>query len=125
MFCTQCGGRNPDGASYCAQCGQRLSSQPATPIKTGANQPTVTHTGKRKSIGLAILLIVLFGPLGYFYYSTKWYAWTNLAWFILFVVLASNNSNWSSALPWFLGVEYLMMIITAAVGINIDNTNMS
>jgi hypothetical protein len=44
MFCTQCGGSNPDGATVCAQCGRSLQSPPSLSLPPlGVPQPPAVY----------------------------------------------------------------------------------
>jgi hypothetical protein len=87
--CPACATALPDGARFCPRCGQNLSSHvtslipaprssvipppPATPYSTytpqsfGVPVPPLVISISTKSVGTAILLAALFGPLGMFY----------------------------------------------------------
>lgn len=41
-FCTACGGRNPDDARFCSQCGTKLVSAGAPGVMPGAGETTAT-----------------------------------------------------------------------------------
>jgi hypothetical protein len=83
-YCTGCGTALPGGARFCGSCGvpaqARAASAPLAalppavePIAAAAPAPapaihnTVVVVGAQKSVGVAILLTILFGPLGMFY----------------------------------------------------------
>jgi hypothetical protein len=78
-FCTQCGISNADGARFCGRCGASVAAGaiPAQPVSYTV-QPApppfvqVVPAGylvprPPKSVGAAILLAILFGPLGMLY----------------------------------------------------------
>ncbi len=45
MYCSHCGAQNPEGASFCSNCGSRLpSQQPAQPPSATAPQPGVDQS---------------------------------------------------------------------------------
>ena len=94
MFCAECGHKQMSEGKFCTRCGTSLAGigQGAVPTSntamipttvyipaassapsTQAPAPTVTNTllvvGATKSVGLAILLALLFGPLGLLYAS--------------------------------------------------------
>jgi hypothetical protein len=75
-FCSRCGSLNPDGSNFCNVCGvpvpQVLPPSPVawnTPPPPPVVQviPPYIVVRPPKSVGLAILLTVFFGPLGMFY----------------------------------------------------------
>ncbi len=43
-FCTECGHQNPDDARFCAQCGRRLESAPATTAPAEGQGETSSET---------------------------------------------------------------------------------
>lgn len=54
MFCGNCGAQNPDGATFCAQCGAPLSNQQTTsPVGS-----TAVAANKNKIIGMAAVGVV-------------------------------------------------------------------
>jgi uncharacterized membrane protein len=57
MFCSKCGAKNEDNATFCAVCGAQLSSTPNQ--GTGAPQSSGSQTGLQKNV--AGLLCYLFG----------------------------------------------------------------
>lgn len=63
MFCPKCGTQNPDGATFCSNCGARLTAE-AVPASPSAPSPAPGSTGK--SAPLAAFLNLFFG-LGYLY----------------------------------------------------------
>jgi TM2 domain-containing membrane protein YozV len=59
MYCSNCGTHNPDGASFCSKCGNRLTqSQPASQPATQWQQ------GEAKSKVVAGLLGIFLGSIG-------------------------------------------------------------
>jgi len=55
MYCSNCGTQNPDGASFCSKCGNRLNPpQPATQLQQG----------EAKSKVVAGLLGIFLGSIG-------------------------------------------------------------
>lgn len=65
MFCKHCGTSIPQGSSFCPSCGK---SQDGTVMM---QQPQMIGVQSLKSLGVAIALTVLFGPLGLLYASVK------------------------------------------------------
>lgn len=87
-YCGSCGSEFPEGARFCVQCGQARpgvtttgsdvsagatamppvpAAGPAPPTQAAMpEQPQVIVTST-KSVGVAVLLAVLFGPLGMLY----------------------------------------------------------
>lgn len=71
-FCPRCGAQLPDGATFCAQCGQPLT--PVTPnpgyYSAPAPQPAPAPAPKKKRGGLVVILILaLLAVGGYFLYD--------------------------------------------------------
>lgn len=62
--CSHCGQANPDKLSICAACGSTLTEEPP---------PTSTEPA-RKSKTVAVLLALIFGPLGLLYVGAWWLA---------------------------------------------------
>lgn len=74
MYCTQCGKPNEPNARFCEHCGARMgggtkSAVEAAPESSSPIRPTVQPVivTPTKSVGIAILLTILFGPLGMLY----------------------------------------------------------
>jgi len=72
-FCSRCGTSNGSGAGFCNACGAPLA-QVLPPAPQAWNQPPVVQVVQPyvvvrapKSVGIAILLSVFFGPLGMLY----------------------------------------------------------
>lgn len=78
-FCSRCGMTNPDNANFCNVCGaavaqvlppaQAVWNPPPLPARVPAfpSAPGYVLVRPAKSVGLAILLAILFGPLGMLY----------------------------------------------------------
>lgn len=87
MKCPECASECPDNSPFCAQCGCNLRpdavqsrSAPPPPVPSQVASPfvppspvplmpltSVVITVPTKSVGVAILLAILFGPLGMLY----------------------------------------------------------
>lgn len=78
-FCTQCGASNAESAKFCAGCGAATSvgTFPTQTVSYGIPPPPPPYVQvvpaayviprPPKSVGAAILLTILFGPLGMLY----------------------------------------------------------
>src|SRR4051812_34359508 len=75
-FCSRCGTSNASGAGFCNSCGAPLAqvlppappawNPPPPPPMVQVVQPYIVVRAP-KSVGVAILLTLLFGPLGMLY----------------------------------------------------------
>lgn len=69
-FCPRCGAQLPDGATFCAQCGQPLTPVTPNPGYYSAPAPQPAPAPKKKRSGLVVILIlVLLAVGGYFLYD--------------------------------------------------------
>jgi len=58
MFCTACGHRNPEGATFCHGCGERLGAQAGGSTAAASLRPTA-RTRRQIATGLLALLAVV------------------------------------------------------------------
>lgn len=69
-FCPYCGAQIPDGAAFCAQCGQPLAPPVQNPGYYSAPAPQPAPAPKKKKRGLGIILLLLILVVGgYFLYE--------------------------------------------------------
>ena len=56
MFCSECGAKNPDGASFCDQCGAKLEA-----TQTVKNEPKkqIAITKKQKALIILALIVLV------------------------------------------------------------------
>ena len=78
-FCSRCGLSNPDHSNFCNACGAPVgrilppartawnTPPPLTRMAVGPAAPAYVVVRARKSVGVAILLAMFFGPLGMLY----------------------------------------------------------
>lgn len=61
MFCPKCGAQNPDGATFCATCGEAFAAPQAT-VQVPAGAPKVPGKGLGiASLVLGIVAFIIFG----------------------------------------------------------------
>lgn len=106
-FCTQCGSSNLDGARFCGSCGTSLPVQPVAYVVPPVQPvipvaPAYVVVRAPKSVGVAILLTVFFGPLGMLY-STVPGALVMMAVSILLAIVTAGLSvflTWPICVIW-------------------------
>lgn len=64
MFCSGCGSKNEDNATFCVNCGAKLGVS-----ATGTSSPTPAAPTAQKNAVLATILNFLFPGLGYWYWG--------------------------------------------------------
>ena len=93
LFCKSCGAKAQEGARFCRDCGEPVFRvfRPRTEALAGRTAtialPGVCGPRARKSVGAALTLAVLFGPLGLVYSSVSGALYMAMAW--CFLVLAT------------------------------------
>jgi TolA-binding protein len=73
MFCAKCGKEVEDNIKFCSSCGNQLIGE-FEQINPSATITPVNIVGKvkvQKDIGIAVILAIIFGPVGVFYVSIK------------------------------------------------------
>jgi hypothetical protein len=97
-FCTRCGASNGDSFKFCGNCGTTMSASLYPPQQPQVVQlmPTVVVARQPKSVGVAILLTVLFGPLGMLYSTVA----GALVMLVVSVVLGVPTGGLSVAITW-------------------------
>lgn len=73
ISCSECGSQLSDKAVSCPHCGAPLNAIAAITSTNISSQPTVVLT--KRSVGVAIILTVLLGPLGMFYSTIEGALW--------------------------------------------------
>ena len=112
LTCTNCGAENFTSAKYCSNCGytlpivsmninanlsEKTNKESQRNVSTERqqilyNQPLVIVTKSTKSVGIAILLVAIFGPLGMFYSTIGGAIFMSImAPVIFFFILMSGN----------------------------------
>ena len=81
--CDYCGRENPDRLATCIGCGAPLLAVP----------PPIDTEPKRKSMGLAVCLALIFGPLGLLYVRAWWPAFVMIMTAAAFT-LAHHGGLW-------------------------------
>ena len=114
MFCSSCGSKNDDSATFCISCGCNLSTgSSGNPSGTPSNNPSgqaqsadmIQPSVPPKSAGLAAFLSFLFCGLGQFYLGQRM---KFLAAIIAFVLLFMTG-----ALAILSGLIWIVMIFDA------------
>lgn len=71
MFCQNCGRQNPDGTSFCSNCGSALNGAPVAPVAPVT--PVVPRPAEVPGKGLGIASMVV-GIISLVMFCTGWFA---------------------------------------------------
>ena len=110
-FCSRCGSSNADGANFCNVCGVPVAQvlPPSAVAWNTPPPPPVIHVvppivvvRPPKSVGVAILLTIFFGPLGMLYSTVPGAFVMMLVSFVLFFLTAGFSVliTWRICIIW-------------------------
>ena len=113
ITCSECGKSVSDQASYCPHCGKpNISAQGFT--QSGANPnpaATMVALSQKKSVGMGVLLTLLFGPFGLLYASIA----GGLLMMVISVIVAIATLGFGLIFMW------IICVVMAIASINSHN----